>query len=199
MRFAKKTHFIVMLLLIFFYFPSAAQQNDFYVNVSVGPFAKKSRLTEQQENFSLWWKTRIEEELDKPVNFAGNYRLFVSKGGHGKECIHDYWICGWVIDKSTGKVVSTLPMSPEGGDSYAEAVDNGTIEGVKFNYVAKENSTTLIIRGRAVNAPLRDEHGFFYVPKCRLIKYKFNGVNFDLIKEDENGCNLPEEKEIYGE
>lgn len=168
------------------------------IDVSHGPFAKNLVLTEKQENYSAWWKENIKKELNKPVNFAGKYRLFVSKGGHGTECAYDYWICGWVIDKLSGKVISTLPTSPEGGNSYAEFVDNGTSNGIGFEYFVTKDSSSITIKGRAVNAPLRDKNGNFSIPKCRLIQYNFDGSNYSIIKEIDNGCNLPKQKEIYG-
>lgn len=172
--------------------------NNYNVDVSHGPFVNNLVLTEKQKNFSTWWKENIKKELNKPVNFAGKYRLFVSKGGHGTECLHDYWICGWVIDKSSGKVVATLPTSPEGGNSYADFVDNGTSDGIGFEYFATKRNSSIIIKGRAVNAPLRDNNGNFSVPECRLIQYNFDGSSYSVIKESDNGCNLPKEKEIYG-
>ena len=198
MKLNKYSCSIFLLVSILTSLPSIAQQDKFHIKTSNGPFANELILTEEQEGFSSWWKSNIKSQLGKSVNFAGHYRLFVSKGGHGKECIHDYWICGWVIDKFTGKVVSTLPRSPEGGDNYAEAVDNGTSTGLKFKFVSKEDSTVLTIQGRAVNTPLRDDQGNMIIPKCRSIKYNFNGNGFDKINEEGNGCNLSKSNEIYG-
>ncbi|WP_137761786.1 hypothetical protein [Nissabacter sp. SGAir0207] len=168
------------------------------VQISKGPFAQSVSLNPEQENYSSWWKKQIKSQLNKPVNFAGHYRLFVTSGGHGSECLHDYWVCGWVIDKLTGKVVATLPRSPEGGDSYVEAVDDGTSTGLKFKYTAEGDSKELTIQGRAANAPLQHDNGDFAVPKCRLITYRFNGSGFDTLNEVSNGCNLSEPNVIYG-
>lgn len=168
------------------------------VYISEGPFAQSVSLNSEQETYSSWWKKQINLQLNKPVNFAGHYRLFVTSGGHGSECLHDYWVCGWVIDKLTGKIVATLPRSPEGGNSYVEAVDDGTSTGLKFKYTAKESSAELTIQGRAANAPLQSENGDFEAPECRLITYRFNGSDFDTVNEMSNGCNLSEPKVIYG-
>ncbi|XTZ37673.1 hypothetical protein ACQYRI_17170 [Salmonella enterica] len=168
------------------------------VHVSEGPFAKIISFNSEQDAYSNWWKKEVSEQLNKPVNFSGHYRLYVTSGGHGAECLHDYWVCGWVIDKLTGKVVSTLPHSPEGGNSYVEAVDNGTPAGLKFKYIAHANSAELTIQGRAANAPLQSVNENFEIPECRLITYKFNGVGFDTLNEVTNGCNLSEPNVVYG-
>lgn len=168
------------------------------VIVSKGPFAQLVSLNSEQEAYSSWWKKQINSQLNKPVNFAGHYRLFVTSGGHGSECLRDYWVCGWVIDKLTGKVVTTLPKSPEGGNSYVEAVDDGTPTGLKFKYTAKESSAELTIQGRAANAPLQRENGDFVIPECRLITYRFDGSNFNTLNEVSNGCSLSEPNVVYG-
>lgn len=177
---------------------SNPQFSDYLVPVSNGPFERNIHFNKEQENYSSQWKNAVEEELKKPVNFAGHFRIYTAFGGQGKECLRDNWVCGWVIDKTTGEVVSTLPTSPEGGNSYAEAVDNGTSDGLKFKVIASKDRTSLTITGRAVNAPLRDANGDFSVPECRSIKYNFDGKEYTIIKEDDNGCNLSKEIEIYG-
>lgn len=186
---------------LFFFLHSLAADAKVIENsthISKGPFVHSATLNSEQEGFSSWWKKQITEQLNKPVNFAGHYRLFVTSGGYGSECLHDYWVCGWVIDKLTGKVIATLPRSPEGGNSYIEAVDDGTSTGLKFKYTANENSAELTIQGRAANAPLQRENGEYAVPECRLIIYRFNGSDFDKLNEASNGCNLSEPKVIYG-
>jgi len=198
MRTNKIVQYLCLLFPLCTHLSYAAQPNSDIVGVSNGPFTKELVLRDAQNDFSPWWKDKVKAELAKPVNFAGRYRLFVSPGGHGKECLHDYWICGWVIDKTTGEVVSTLPTSPEGGNSYSESVDNGTSDGLKFKVIASENRTSLTITGRAVNAPLRDANGEFSVPECRSIKYNFDGKKYTILKEEDNGCNLQKETEVYG-
>lgn len=168
------------------------------VNVSEGPFAQSIYFNSEQKKYSTWWKEKINSQLGKSVNFAGHYRLFVSPGGHGIECLHDYWVCGWVIDKLTGKVVATLPSSPEGGNSYIESVDDGTPTGLKFKYTAKANSAELTIKGRAANAPIQRDNGDYTIPECRLISYVFNGSVFNKINEVSNGCDLIEPDVVYG-
>lgn len=198
MRTNKLIQCLCLLFPLCTHFSYAAQLNSDVANVSNGPFTEKLVLSDAQNDFSSWWKDKVKSELGKPVNFAGRYRLFVSPGGHGNECIHDYWICGWVIDKTTGEIVATLPTSPEGGNVYAEAVDNGTSDGLKFKVTASKDRTSLTITGRAVNAPLRDANGEFSVPECRSIKYNFDGKKYAIIKEEDNGCNLQKETEVYG-
>lgn len=198
MRADKTIRYLFLLVPLCTHLSYAAPQNSDIVGVSNESFTKELVLSDVQNDFSPWWKENVKAELSKPVNFAGKYRLFVSPGGHGKECLHDYWICGWVIDKTTGEVVSTLPTSPEGGNSYAEAVDNGTSDGLKFKVIFSKDRTSLTITGRAVNAPLRDANGEFSVPECRTIKYNFDGKKYSMIKEEDNGCNLPKESEVYG-
>lgn len=198
MRTDKIVHYLSLLFLVYSHLSYATHQHNDVVDVSNGPFTKELVLRDSQNGFSPWWKENVEVELSKPVNFAGKYRLFVSPGGHGKECPHDYWVCGWVIDKTTGEVVSTLPTSPEGGNCYAESVDNGTSDGLKFNVIAYADHTSLTIIGRAVNVPLRDADGDFLVPECRSIKYNFDGKNYAIIKEEDNGCNLQKEVDVYG-
>lgn len=180
-------------------FQVGARSIDNSVRISEGPFAQAISLNSEQETYSNWWKKEINVQLSKPVNFAGHYRLYVTTGGHGSECLHDYWVCGWVLDKLTGKVVSTLPRSPEGGDSYIEAVDDGTPTGLKFKFTTQKNSAELTIQGRAANAPLQRDNGDYETPECRLITYKFNGNDFDVLNEVSNGCNLPEPNVVYGQ
>ncbi|EHI7918817.1 hypothetical protein J9M50_004815, partial [Salmonella enterica] len=86
------------------------QFSDYPVAVSTGPFAKNIALSAEQQSYTNKWKQTMQRELAKPVNFAGHYRLYLSWNGElPKECGDNRWVCGWVIDKTSGEIVSELP------------------------------------------------------------------------------------------
>lgn len=50
--------------------------SDYTVPVSNGPFERNIHFNKEQENYSSQWKNAVEEELKKPVNFAGHFRIY---------------------------------------------------------------------------------------------------------------------------
>lgn len=55
---------------------SNPQFSDYLVPVSNGPFEKNIHFNKEQENYSQHWKNAVQEELKKPVNFAGHFRIY---------------------------------------------------------------------------------------------------------------------------
>lgn len=127
------------------------QFSDYETNVSSGPFAKKVYFDIEQQSFSKKWKERIQLELNKPVNFDGHYRIYTFSGGYESECPNEAWVCGWVIDKFTGKVVSKLPKDIDGSSIYASVGDNGTPVGYPFEIDFYKDSTMIIVTGQAIS------------------------------------------------
>ena len=88
-------------------FSGGPDYTKYPVKVSKGPFAKELHFTEKEKKNSPEWRKRLQQELNKPVNFAGHYRLFIDYDNVSrKEC---NLICGWVIDKHKGKIITGLP------------------------------------------------------------------------------------------
>ncbi|EOV0836714.1 hypothetical protein ACOHOT_004154, partial [Cronobacter sakazakii] len=131
-----KLHFFALLVFVSLKVLSKdilnPQFSDYLVSVSNGPFESKIHFNQVQETYSEYWKSIMQEQLNKPVNFAGHFRIYTTLGGHGRECAHSNWVCGWVIDKKTGEVVATLPADINGNNSYYEISDNGTSVGLPF-------------------------------------------------------------------
>ncbi|EOI5715219.1 hypothetical protein ACMS0D_001487 [Cronobacter turicensis] len=89
----------------------------------------------------------MQQQLLKPVNYAGHYRIYISKPGQFlKDCGDDGWVCGWVIDKRTGYIISTLPIF-NGNFKYYSTIDNGTPSPDEFAAVFYPDSTMLLIYG----------------------------------------------------
>lgn len=84
---------------------------DYPTRVSKGPFATELNLTNKEKNYSNHWKKITTSELKKPANLAGHYRIFTDDKSSSGECLdHKGGVCGWVIDKLSGKIVTTLPF-----------------------------------------------------------------------------------------
>ena len=189
-----KITMINTIILLIFTYPFIANSNsatnpqfsDFQIEVSTGPFATTILLSNQQEKFSTQWKNTMQEELNKPVNFAGHYRLYTAFGGHGKECSRDNWVCGWVIDKLTGKIESELPYDG-GSNVYADIGDNGTPVGIAFEINAYKNSTLAVITGQAI--PINDASKNYI---CKSVVYNFTKNKFKKIIESKDGCKVDE-------
>lgn len=164
------------------------QFSDYQTKVSTGPFAKKIILSNQQKEFSPNWKKAVQSELNKPVNFAGHYRLYTNFGGQGKECFRDSWVCGWVIDKFSGEIVSNLPKDDDGSDIYAGTGDNGTPVGIPFEIDAYKDSSMVVITGQAIPAS-KDPHDN---PICKSAVFKFDNNKFIKLTESVDGCKIDE-------
>lgn len=161
------------------------QFSNFEVKVKSGPYAKNILLNSEQENFSSKCKRAMQEQLYKPVNFSGHYRLYIAFGGQGIECMKDNWVCGWVIDKLTGKVVSGLPKDDNGSNVYADVGDNGTPVGLIFEIDAYKDSTMLIITGQSIPATSDATDS----PICKSIIFNFEDNKFVKLAEFIDGCN----------
>ncbi|MTH48293.1 hypothetical protein [Intestinirhabdus alba] len=161
------------------------QFSDYQVPVSQGPFEEKLHLTKLQGKYSLYWKNKTQEQLTRSVNFAGHYRIYTIFGGHGEECKNDNWVCGWVLDKQTGKVVATLPADDNGSSIYADIADNGTPTGLPFQMDAFKNSSMIAITGQSIPAMNKTEEA----PVCKTVIFNFNGNKYIRLIESLAGCD----------
>lgn len=160
----------------------APQFSDYPTKISAGPFVKKLDLTQEQLQSSEKWKSFMQKELAEPVNFAGHYRVYISKNGQFlNECGNDGWACGWIIDKITGRIVSTLPLF-NGNTKYHSTTDNGTPSPDAFDATYYSNSTLILIYGEN-NPPGENEN-----IKCANTLYNFKGDAFNKILSTE--CDI---------
>lgn len=162
---------------------------DYSVAVSIGPFSKSLVLTNEQRAFSDRWIETAKKELNEKVNFAGHYRFFSYDGINGKECSNG-GVCGWVIDKISGQVISELPAV---GDSniYNQVGDNGTPTGIDFNASFKKNSLLFSLTAQTIPKKIAtDNNGYPTRPPCETNYYKFENDKFINVFEDKNGCNV---------
>lgn len=154
----------------------APKFSDFSVEVSSGPFVNKTKFTDAQKKSSTEWRALIEKELVKPVNFSGHYRLVLSKGGDlPKECGDNGWVCGWIIDKVTGGVVSSLPQF-NGNTKYYSTIDNGTPSPDDFSIEYYPNSSLIFVSGQ--NKP---ENGSVNQTKCANVAYEYKNNGFQSL------------------
>ncbi|MDK1229375.1 hypothetical protein [Cronobacter turicensis] len=167
----------IFFMMLFAFFSKAneihpPQFSDFPVKISVGPFEKKLKPNDIYRTGSDRWRSSMQQQLLKPVNYAGHYRIYISKPGEFlKDCGDDGWVCGWVIDKKTGYIVSTLPMF-NGNFKYYSTIDNGTPSPDDFAAVFYPNSTMLLIYG--ATKPLDGRGGI----KCQNILYYIKESDF---------------------
>lgn len=192
MRAIKVMRILVVLLVFLAPFRVSAngmvnpQFSDFIVEVSNGPFAKKIVLSKTQEGYSNFWKLEIDNQLKKPINFSGHYILYTSYGGHGAECKSEGWVCGWLIDKLTGKIVSELPKDDNGSSVYASLSDNGTPIGLPFEVDSYKDSSMIAIIGQSI--PISNPEDDTSV--CKSVIFNFTGVKFVKLMEALDGCNF---------
>lgn len=160
----------------------APQFSDYPTKISTGHFVKKIILNKSQEHYSEKWKELLQSELLKPVNFAGHYRIFLSRNGENpKECGNDGWVCGWIIDKTTGMIVSELPIF-NANTKYYSTTDNGTPSPDVFDPTYYPDSALLLIYGE--NKPssgIGDS-------KCANNLYAFQENKFKKILS--SGCHI---------
>jgi len=158
---------------------NAPQFKDFNIKQSIGPFAEVLVLNDKQKMFSDKWQQIMQREISNPVNFAGHYRLYLSWNGElPKECGDARWVCGWILDKKTGEVVSTLPEF-NGNTAYFSYNDNGTPRPEEFQPIIYPDSTMLWIGGS--NIPASGEGD----SRCANITYNFKDNRFILIASGE--------------
>ncbi|MDK9605827.1 hypothetical protein [Lelliottia wanjuensis] len=177
MEFNMKPSSILMLSMIgissAYAFP---QFSDYPVIVSNGPFAKSIELTDTQQRYTDKWKHIMQRELVKPVNFAGHYRLYLSWNGElPKECGDDRWVCGWIIDKTTGSIVSELPEF-NGNTHYRPYHANGTPVPEAFSPGFYPDNSMLWMNGNT--APKSNLLNL----KCNYISYNFKNNNFTTLE-----------------
>ncbi|WP_137761784.1 hypothetical protein [Nissabacter sp. SGAir0207] len=148
------------------------QFSDYPVAVSKGPFAKKIALSANQQKYTEKWKQTMQRELAKPVNFSGHYRLYLSWNAElPKECGDERWVCGWVIDKTSGKIISELPEF-NGNHAYFSYNDNGTPVPEDFMPEFYPKSSMIWIEGSNVPSSGKIDN------KCENIAYMFDGLKF---------------------
>ncbi|EBD6545219.1 hypothetical protein C1366_26290 [Salmonella enterica] len=151
------------------------QFSDYPVAVSTGPFAKNIALSAEQQSYTNKWKQTMQRELAKPVNFAGHYRLYLSWNGElPKECGDNRWVCGWVIDKTSGEIVSELPEFNE-NTHYRSYHDNGTPSPEEFEPGFYPNSIVLWMNGNT--APQSDLRNL----QCKYMMYTFKENKFTAL------------------
>lgn len=151
------------------------QFSDYSVSISKGPFAKKIALSLDQKNYTDKWQQAMQRELMKPVNFAGHYRLYLSWNGElPAECGDERWVCGWIIDKNTGTIVSELPGF-NGNTHYRPYHANGTPVSEEFEPGFYPDSAMLWMNGNT--APLSNLDDL----KCEYRVYVFKKNEFSLI------------------
>lgn len=164
----------ILFVFSVFVFPVFAAENntpqfsDYPVNLFFDSFAKKINLSKQQKSYSSKWKGLIQNALLRPANFSGHYVIYISqKGELPEECGNDGWVCGWIIDKINGKVVSELPYF-NGNTKYYSTIDNGTPSPDLFDVEFYAKSSMLWVRGQ--NIP---ENGKVNESRCANTAYNF--------------------------
>ncbi|MGE4802448.1 hypothetical protein AB8989_18950 [Yersinia hibernica] len=153
---------------------------DNKVEINKGLFSKRITLTQTQQNYSSKWKDIMQKELTEKVNFAGHYRLYISKGGVlTKECGVNGWVCGWIIDKRNGEVISELPLFNE-NTNYYSTIDNGTPSPDPFFIEFYPDSNLIWINGE--NIPKSKVGNISYSDKkCSNNAYVFKENHFNKI------------------
>lgn len=164
--------------------------NDHHIEISSGPFAKTLQLSAEQQHHSKKWQEIMRQELSKEVNFAGHYRLYLSKEGElPDECGGEEWICGWIIDKTTGSVVTELPVF-NGNSSYYSTIDNGTPSPYLFLAEFHPDSNMLWVDGE--NIPKLKNHALSSGDKkCANNAYVFQQNKFSLLFSGE--CEMEDD------
>ena len=168
-----------ILTLLFFSISSHGAENvpqmsDYKVRVNNCPFVKTLEIPPKFIDYSEKWKQVMQQELQKEVNFAGHYRVHLSKNGElPKECGDRAWVCGWIIDKLTGEIVSQLPKFNNNTKYYA-IISNGTRSPDQFSIEFYAISSLIWISGQ--NHP---EHGKFGLNEhCANVAYEFKENKF---------------------
>lgn len=107
------------------------------------------------------------------VNYAGHYRIVLTKNGDFPiECSNDVWVCGRVIDKPTGEVVSEL-LQFNNKTQYYATIDNGTPVSDSFDIVFYAKSSMLWLYG--MTKPVK---GNWTETKCARVAYNFINNKF---------------------
>ncbi|EEL2496350.1 hypothetical protein LHO24_004260 [Salmonella enterica] len=155
---------------------TTAKFTSYPAAVSHGPFATKLLPNDLYEHHTDEWKKYIQSELVKPVNFAGHYRIaFTKNGSFPQDCGNDGWVCGWIIDKKTGEIISELPEF-NGNTKYFPSIDNGTPSPDLFDAEYYLNSSMIWISGQ--NKPANNKRGEI---KCSITAYNLKDKKFKKI------------------
>ncbi|KFC78100.1 hypothetical protein GBAG_3482 [Buttiauxella agrestis ATCC 33320] len=164
---------------------------DYPVEISKGPFASQLEFSDEEKNYSSHWKEITINEFKKSENIAGHYRIYTDDKSSGKECLdHQGGVCGWVIDKLSGKIVMQLP-SINGTNVYQQVADNGTPVGEEFRIETRKNSYLIILTGQAIPQKIEhDENGIPLTYPCQTTYYILKKNQFSKIFEDKNGCDV---------
>lgn len=148
------------------------------VSLSEGPFSRSLKLNDNEKKKSKPWKELLQKELNKEVNFAGHYRVVLIKdGAFPEECGGYEWVCGWIIDKESGEIISELPRF-NNNTKYYSTLENGTPVSDEFDIEFYANSSMMWISG--MNKPVKGE---WNETKCATIVYDFVGNKFSIIKK----------------
>lgn len=148
------------------------QFSDFLVPVSSGPFVKNLSFKSEPVH-SEEWEKMVGAEILKPVNYDSHFRLVLIKNGElPLDCGEKGWVCGWVIDKLSGEVVSELPEF-NGNTKYFSTIDNGTPSPDLFDIGFYPNSSMLWLAGQ--NTPVNNKND---EAKCANTAYKFKNDKF---------------------
>ncbi|WP_156365636.1 hypothetical protein [Erwinia sp. Leaf53] len=146
--------------------------SDFHVREFLGGFSDRIRLSDTEKHYSKKWKNYVQSELIKPVNFSGHYRVAISKNGElPQECGNKGWVCGWVLDKLSGRVVSELPMFND-NTKYFLTIDNGTPLPDLFFAEFYPNSSMIRVSGQ--NRPKKKAG----IIRCANSAYEFKNEIF---------------------
>lgn len=160
-------------------------------DIDKGPFTTRLDLSSEQEKYSSHWKKITNNELKKPVNFAGHYRIYTDDKSNGNECLdHQGGVCGWVIDKILGTVVAQLP-AVAGTNVYQQVADNGTPTGEDFRIDTRKNSYLMILTGQAIPQKIEhDENGIPITNPCQTTYYILKNSQFSKVAGDKKGCSV---------
>lgn len=157
--------------------------SSYPVNIEHSTFVEKVNFSDRQKMYSEKWKKLMRNSILKPVNFSGHYVIYISKLGElPEECGNDGWVCGWIIDKINGKVISELPAF-NGNTKYYSIIDNGTPSPDLFDAEFYATSSMLWIRGQ--NIPANGKAG---EDKCANVAYDFKSDLF--IKLFSGNCEI---------
>lgn len=164
---------------------------DYPADINKGPFATRLDLSSEQAKYSSHWKKITSSELKEPVNFGGHYRIYTDDKSSGNECLdHQGGVCGWVIDKLSGKVVSQLP-AVAGTNVYQQVADNGTPVGEDFRIDTQKSSYLMILTGQAIPQKIEhDENGIPITYPCKTTYYILKNNQFSKMFENNQGCSV---------
>ncbi len=122
----------------------------------------------------------MQKKLVEKVNFAGHYRLYISDHGElPEDCGINGWVCGWVIDKETGRVITELPLF-NGNTKYYSTIENNTPSPDPFFTEFYANSNLIWVNGENISAK-KIGHISPGDNKCANNSYVFNGEIYSIV------------------